>query len=115
MGEHGQIVDLDIGPVFRTRLLDPRGRDTAPALPVITVSDPVAQHPEPAQPPVVAVLLDPVGEVYDALVLATRDYAVKNGFTDVVFGLSGGVDSSLVAIIAADALRSEEHTSELQS
>src|SRR3546814_6462752 len=92
MVEHVQIVDLDIRPVFRTRLLDPRGRDTAPALPVITVSDPVAQHPEPAQPPVVAELLDPVGEVYDALVLATRDYAVKNGFT-----------------------RSEEHTSELQS
>src|SRR3546814_564152 len=73
MVEHVQIVDLDIRPVFRTRLLDPRGRDTAPALPVITVSDPVAQHPEPAQPPVVAELLDPVGEVYDALVLATRD------------------------------------------
>src|SRR3546814_4498878 len=41
MVEHVQIVDLDIRPVFRTRLLDPRGRDTAPALPVITVSDPV--------------------------------------------------------------------------
>src|SRR3546814_5618998 len=62
MVEHVQIVDLDIRPVFRTRLLDPRGRDTAPALPVITVSDPVAQHPEPAQPPVVAELLDPRSE-----------------------------------------------------
>ncbi|MEQ1788266.1 MAG: NAD(+) synthase, partial [Acidimicrobiales bacterium] len=43
-------------------------------------------------------------EVYDALVLATHDYVTKNGFTDVVFGLSGGIDSSLVAVIAADAL-----------
>ena len=47
------------------------------------------------------------GEVYDALVLGTRDYAHKNGFTDVVFGLSGGIDSSLVACVAADALGPE--------
>ena len=36
--------------------------------------------------------------------LGTRDYVVKNGFSDVVIGLSGGIDSSLVACIAADAL-----------
>jgi len=47
---------------------------------------------------------DPVREVYDALVLATRDYVTKNGFSEVVIGLSGGVDSSLVAAIATDAL-----------
>lgn len=47
------------------------------------------------------------GEVYDALVLGTRDYAAKNGFTDVVFGLSGGIDSSLVACVLADALGPE--------
>jgi NAD+ synthase (glutamine-hydrolysing) len=51
--------------------------------------------------------LPPVEEVYDALVLATRDYVTKNGFTDVVFGLSGGIDSSLVALIAADAIGPE--------
>jgi NAD+ synthase (glutamine-hydrolysing) len=45
-----------------------------------------------------------VEEVYEALVLGTRDYVHKNGFTDVVIGMSGGVDSSLVAAIAADAL-----------
>jgi NAD+ synthase (glutamine-hydrolysing) len=105
--EHVQVVDLDIPPVFRTRLLDPRGRDTAPALPIVPVSPPVEAHPEPAHPPVVTPLLDPVEEVYEALVLATRDYVTKNGFTDVVFGLSGGVDSSLVAVIAADALGPE--------
>ena len=43
-------------------------------------------------------------EVYRALVLGTRDYVHKNGFTHVVLGLSGGIDSSLVAAIAADAL-----------
>jgi NAD+ synthase (glutamine-hydrolysing) len=43
-------------------------------------------------------------EIYRALVLGTRDYAVKNGFTDAVLGLSGGIDSALVATIATDAL-----------
>ncbi|HUC37304.1 MAG TPA: NAD+ synthase [Acidimicrobiales bacterium] len=43
-------------------------------------------------------------EVYAALVLGTRDYLAKNGFTDAVVGLSGGIDSSLVAVVAADAL-----------
>ena len=52
-------------------------------------------------------MLDPVREVYEALVLGTRDYVRKNGFTDVVIGLSGGIDSSLVAAIAADALGAE--------
>jgi len=57
--------------------------------------------------PAPALLLAPVEEVYEALVLGTRDYALKNGFTDVVLGMSGGVDSSLVACIAADALGPE--------
>jgi len=43
-------------------------------------------------------------EVYGALVLGTRDYLRKNGFTDAVIGLSGGIDSSLVAAVAVDAL-----------
>jgi NAD+ synthase (glutamine-hydrolysing) len=42
--------------------------------------------------------------VYDALVLGTRDYVRKNGFEKVLIGLSGGIDSSLVAAIAVDAL-----------
>jgi len=45
-----------------------------------------------------------VAEVYDALVLGTRDYVRKNGFDTVVLGLSGGIDSALTACIAADAL-----------
>ena len=46
-------------------------------------------------------------EVYEALVLGTRDYVRKNGFTDVLISLSGGIDSSLVAAIAVDALGAE--------
>jgi len=55
-------------------------------------------------------LLEPAHEVYEALVLGTRDYVRKNGFTDVLIGLSGGIDSSLVAAIAADALGVEHVT-----
>jgi NAD+ synthase (glutamine-hydrolysing) len=51
--------------------------------------------------------LGPVEEVYEAIRLGLSDYASKNGFTDVVFGLSGGIDSALVAAIAADALGPE--------
>ena len=43
-------------------------------------------------------------EVYDALVLGLADYFRKNGFTDAVIGLSGGIDSALTAAVAADAL-----------
>jgi NAD+ synthase (glutamine-hydrolysing) len=55
-------------------------------------------------PGVVAPVLDPEAEVYEALVLGTRDYVAKNGFADAVIGLSGGIDSSLVAAVAVDAL-----------
>ena len=51
--------------------------------------------------------LGDIEEIYQALVLGTRDYVRKNGFSDVVIGMSGGVDSSLVAAIAADALGAE--------
>ena len=49
-------------------------------------------------------------EVYAALVLGTRDYVEKNGFKHVVLGLSGGIDSTLVALIAVDALGPERVT-----
>ena len=55
-------------------------------------------------------LTEPLGEVaeiYAALTLGTRDYVTKNGFETVVFGLSGGVDSALVACLAVDALGAE--------
>jgi NAD+ synthase (glutamine-hydrolysing) len=97
------VVDVEVRPVFRKRLLDPRGRAHAPALPVVAVT-PESQRQAELLPATVAAPLTPVAEVYDALVLGTRDYARKNGFTDVVLGMSGGIDSSLVACIAADAV-----------
>lgn len=49
-----------------------------------------------------------VEEVYHALVLGTQDYVRKNGFSGVVLGLSGGIDSALTAVIAADAVGSDQ-------
>jgi len=97
------IADVDIRPVFRKRLLDPRGRATAPPLAEILISADPRTNPERPRSGVAEPLAE-VREVYEALVLGTGDYARKNGFTDAVIGLSGGVDSSLVAAIAADAL-----------
>ncbi len=97
------VVDLDVHPVFRKRLVDPRGRASAPALTMHVVTD----RPAPTDarwPARITAAVDPVDEVHGALVLGTRDYVTKNGFTDVVIGLSGGIDSSLTAAVAVDAL-----------
>ena len=59
----------------------------------------------------VTALLEPLAETYAALVLGTRDYVDKNGFDRVCLGLSGGIDSALVLLIAADALGPERVTS----
>jgi len=66
----------------------------------------------PAQPsaPNLAPHLDDEEEVFCALVLGTRDYLRKNGFTRVVIGLSGGIDSALTAVIAVEALGKENVT-----
>ena len=50
---------------------------------------------------------DTIDEIYQALVLGTRDYTCKNGFKKVLLGLSGGIDSSVTAAIAVAALGSE--------
>lgn len=55
-------------------------------------------------------LMEESAEVYAALTLGLKDYTVKNGFKKVVLGLSGGIDSALVAAIAADALGKENVT-----
>jgi NAD+ synthase (glutamine-hydrolysing) len=99
------VVDLEVRPVYRKRLLDPRGRPTAPPLPVTLVTDEGRQAVDAERLSArVTPALDPLEEIYRALVLGTHDYVTKNGFSDVVVGLSGGIDSSLVATIAADAL-----------
>ena len=97
--------DLELDPAFRKRLLDPRGHLESEALPTFSVtSEPRSDDGGPARMPSLVPALDPVDEVYEALVLGTRDYLVKNGFREAVIGLSGGIDSSLVATIAVDAI-----------
>jgi NAD+ synthase (glutamine-hydrolysing) len=65
---------------------------------------PARRTERPPLPPHHAPPLDRDEEAYSALVLATRDYAAKNGFKKAVIGLSGGIDSALVAVVAVDAL-----------
>jgi NAD+ synthase (glutamine-hydrolysing) len=96
-------VDIDVDSVYRKRLLDPRGRATGELLAVVGISDEPIRQTSPAEQRI-APVLESVAEVYEALVLATRDYVRKNHFTDVVIGLSGGIDSTIVACIAVDAL-----------
>ncbi|MBS2964572.1 NAD+ synthase [Actinocrinis puniceicyclus] len=62
-----------------------------------------AEHYLP-RPAVITPRLDDLAEIYRALVMGLRDYVRKNGFTTVTLGLSGGIDSALVAAIACDAL-----------
>jgi NAD+ synthase (glutamine-hydrolysing) len=104
-------VDLDAEAVFRTRLHDPRWRketlllENHPEHAVnVVVSELSPAAPKPALPPRQIKEHSFPGDVYDALVLGTRDYITKNGFKKVLIGLSGGIDSSLVAAIATDAL-----------
>jgi NAD+ synthase (glutamine-hydrolysing) len=108
------VADLDLEAVFRARLHDSRRRKeklgagegsarvALPALPAAPATPTLA--PRDAPP------LEPVEEVYKALVLGTRDYVRKSGFKRVVIGLSGGIDSSLVAAIAVEALGRENVT-----
>ncbi len=71
--------------------------------PIPVTAGPEVRRDPPVVPPSVA-RLDPEAEVYEALVTGLRDYVRKNGFPEVVVGLSGGIDSSLTAAIAVDAL-----------
>jgi len=104
------VVDLDVESVFRKRLHDPRRRqqkvNEQGAAEVFSIASrsrshsPLSVVPQPEP-------LSEDAEIYQALVIGTRDYVVKNGFKKVVLGLSGGIDSALTACIAADALGSE--------
>jgi NAD+ synthase (glutamine-hydrolysing) len=108
------VVDLDVESVFRSQLHDPRRRKDTPWIREkleeaikIEVSSEWPAIAKPSLPPRRVERLDELAEVYQALVLGTRDYVRKNGFEKVVIGLSGGVDSSLVAAIATDAIGAE--------
>jgi NAD+ synthase (glutamine-hydrolysing) len=101
------IADIDLDQVFRARLHDSRRRKEKLQADGSTrrISLPALPPREKVKLPVHEVeALEPVEEIYRALVLGTRDYVTKNGFKHVVIGLSGGIDSSIVAAIAVDAL-----------
>jgi NAD+ synthase (glutamine-hydrolysing) len=68
-------------------------------------SDPVPAY-SPAEP-VVAPRIEDEAEVYQALVVGLRDYVRKNGFASVLLGVSGGIDSTLCAVVACDAVGAE--------
>lgn len=107
------VADLSISAVFRRRLHDPRRRKERIAFGggarnvERVILAPLSPSPSPRRPrqePARVPLLSVDAEVYKALVTGTRDYVHKNGFQDVVIGLSGGIDSTLTAAIATDAL-----------
>jgi NAD+ synthase (glutamine-hydrolysing) len=74
---------------------------------VVASADPFPAHPAPAAEPVIERRLSDLEEIYRALCVGLRDYVRKNGFSTVLFGLSGGIDSALVAAIAVDAVGAE--------
>ena len=90
---------------FREELLVVDIEAKAGAAGVAMSMTPLANRGEPLVPRLANPSSD-VAEVYDALVTGTRDYLRKNGFRSAVIALSGGVDSSLVAAIAVDAVGS---------
>jgi NAD+ synthase (glutamine-hydrolysing) len=103
-----ELAAASVGAPATTVATAPRPND-APSLPRIRhvrlPDQPVPGYePSPGQ---IAAPLDGVAEVYRALVVALRDYVRKNGFRSVVLGLSGGIDSALVATISADAIGPE--------
>ena len=108
------VADLDIEAVFRSRLQNPRRRkenltileEIGEAM-LVPVSEYTPRERSPLPEQGIATCLDPLAEVYQALVVGTRDYVHKNGFSKVLLGLSGGIDSSLTACVAADALGKE--------
>jgi NAD+ synthase (glutamine-hydrolysing) len=91
--ESVEVFDLELPPVRTTmdvyRVVHVTPTPSAPRTPI----------PPPLVPP-----LDPLSERWEALVMATRDYVRKTGHSQVCLGISGGVDSSLTAAIAVDAL-----------
>lgn len=91
--EELRIFDLDIPQAKSKKKIIAIKNETYPDKPVIT--------------PKSAEVLSETQEVYQALILGLKDYVLKNGFKKTVVGLSGGIDSSLVAALAVDALGKE--------
>jgi NAD+ synthase (glutamine-hydrolysing) len=107
------VCDVDLHAPAAARLRDASHRPVARREPSGAAL--IAELPEPAPAPqparARATVREPIApieaEIYGALTLGLRDYVLKNGFGTVVLGLSGGIDSALVACVAVDALGPE--------
>ncbi|MBW3592278.1 MAG: NAD+ synthase [Actinobacteria bacterium] len=105
------VVDIDPSTAVARRLRDARRRALAlsqtavPDPPVIEI--PAQDGARRSVEPYVSPVLDELEQMRQAIELGLRDYAAKNGFTDVVLGISGGIDSAVTAALAAEALGAE--------
>ncbi len=103
------VADIDTDAVAQRRLHDPRRRvelrerEVAPLVDHIDLGWSPSAPAKALAPAIAAPMSDPE-EVWNALVVATRDYLAKTGFREAVISLSGGIDSSVVAAVAVDAI-----------
>ncbi len=104
------VADIGVPHSYRARRLDPRGRTEAVdplPLTVLPGAGDGSATGGALEVPAAVPRPDSLEQVWNALCLGTRDYVRKNGFRDVGVALSGGIDSSIVVAIAADALGPE--------
>ncbi|MEE8299249.1 MAG: NAD+ synthase, partial [Thermodesulfobacteriota bacterium] len=109
------IADINVNRVFRSRIHDPRRRKERHALELHSQKAEIVQigvkrNKVKIKPSIQSRVEDfypDEEEILRALILGTKDYVTKNGFKKVVIGLSGGIDSALVAAIAVEALGSD--------
>ncbi len=105
------IADINVNRVFRSRIHDPRRRKERHALELHSekaeIID-ISKNPKQKEKPTIQLRIEDFyqkeEEIFRALVLGTKDYVSKNGFKKVAVGLSGGIDSALVAAIAVEAM-----------
>jgi NAD+ synthase (glutamine-hydrolysing) len=104
------VVDIDPSTAVSRRLRDARRRALArerrelPDPPIVDLLPAVTPNRRPVVAAHVAPLLDDIEQMRLALELGLADYVEKNGFREVVLGISGGIDSALTAALAAEAL-----------
>lgn len=111
-GEDFIVMDLSVDPVFRARLHDPRRRKEKlehdfPDIQKWSFGDKKLGNKKKTLAPAIVKRLSRHDEIYEALCLGLSDYVHKNGFKKGMIGLSGGIDSALTAVVAADALGKE--------
>lgn len=108
------VVEVDLDEVAQRRLHDPRRRvelrardwESGAVFVDLGMALEATREPRATGGPV-APLMEGEEEVWSALVLATRDYLGKSGFREAIVGLSGGIDSAVVAAVAVDAIGAE--------